>query len=171
MKFINLFLLIALFFISSCSEDDNKITFSSSVDEKYGWTNGLNTIVSAPSHSGTICSKIDSLNPYSFGFYYEVKQLFINPIKKAKFSAWVKLDKLPTNIALVGTITSNQNKIKHQWVGINTNDIIKQTNEWTLVKGEIIFPDNLPADAQIWFYAWSPNGQIAYVDDLEISFE
>jgi len=170
MKYFNLLFVLAVIFLQSCS-DDAKLTFSSNVDEKYGWTNGYNTLVVVPSHSGQVCSKIDSVNPYSFGFFYEVKQLPLKSIKKAKFSAWVKVDNLPTNVSLVATITSNQNKVNHQWVGISSNDILKKTNEWGKVSGEIGFPENLPSDAQIWFYAWSPKGQIGYIDDYEITFE
>ncbi len=162
--------LIIVLTIASCSDEENK-TFSSSIDEKYGWTNGFNTIVNAPSHSGSLCSKIDSINPYSFGFYYAINQISKNALSKAKYSAWIKVDKLPTNISLVSTITSNQNKVKHQWIGFKVNEKIKTVNTWVQISGDIIIPTNLPPDAVLWFYAWSPNGDIGYVDDLEISFE
>jgi len=164
------FLFIVILFISSCSEDKKQITFSSSVDGAYGWVNGTNTLVSVPSHSGNSCSKIDSLNPYSFGFVYSIKDISKNKLTKADFSAWVKVENIKNEISLVASIWSDKKNSQLQWVGINVSEQIKTINKWTLVKGEIIFPKDLPDDAVIKFYVWSPKGDVAYIDDLEISF-
>ena len=163
-------LFIVILFISSCTEDKKQITFSSSVDGAYGWVNGTNTLVSVPSHSGNSCSKIDSLNPYSFGFVYSIKDISKNKLTKADFSAWVKVENIKNEISLVASIWSDKKNSQLQWVGFKVPEQVKTKNEWTLVNGKIEIPANLPDDAVIKFYVWSPKGDVAFIDDLEISF-
>jgi len=142
------FIVIVILFISSCS-DDNKITFSSSADGAYGWVNGTNTIVSVPSHSGNSCSKTDSLNHYSFGFIYSIKDISKNKLTKADFSAWVKVENINNGISLVASIWSDKKNSQLQWVSFNVPEQVKTKNEWTKVNGKIEIPANLPDDAVI----------------------
>jgi len=163
------FLFVITLFVSSCSNDE-KVTFNCSIDDNQGWTLGYNSIYTGDGHSGNLCSKIDSNNPYSFGFVYPIKDISKNKLTKADFSAWVKVENIKNEISLVASIWSDKKNSQLQWVGINVSEQIKTINKWTLVKGEIIFPKDLPDDAVIKFYVWSPKGDVAFIDDLEISF-
>ena len=68
------FLFVITLFVSSCSNDE-KVTFNCSIDDNQGWTLGYNSIYTGDGHSGKLCSKTDSLNPYSFGFVYSIKDI------------------------------------------------------------------------------------------------
>jgi len=166
MKLYLSFLFIVVLFVSSCSNDE-KVTFNSSIE---GWTLGYNSIYTGDGHSGKLCSKTDSLNPYSFGFVYPIKDISKNKLTKADFSAWVKVENIKNEISLVASIWSDKKNSQLQWVGINVSEQIKTINKWTLVKGEIIFSKDLPDDAVIKFYVWSPKADVAFIDDFEIIF-
>ena len=161
------FLFVITLFVSSCSNDE-KVTFNCSIDDNQGWTLGYNSIYTGDGHSGNLCSKIDSNNPYSFGFVYSIKDISKNKLTKADFSAWVKVENIKNEISLVASIWSDKKNSQLQWVGINVSEQIKTINNWTFVKGEIIFPKDLPDDAVIKFYVWSPKGDVAFIDDLTI---
>lgn len=166
MKLYLSFLFIIVLFVSSCSNDE-KVTFNTSIE---GWTLGYNSIYTGNGHSGNLCSKIDSQNPYSFGFIYLIKNISKKELTKATFSAWVKTENIKSSISLVASISCDKNNKQLQWVGCNIIDFVKKSNQWTNVKGEIQIPKDLPDDAEIRFYAWSPKGDVGFVDDFEISF-
>lgn len=163
------YLFVALLFITSCSNDE-KVTFSCSIDQNYGWVQGYNSIYNGDGHSGNMCSKIDSINPFSFGFTYLIKNINKKSFTKATFSAWVKVENIQNGINLVVAITSDNGKKQLQWVGYRIAEFVKTPNQWTIVNGEIQIPENLPDDAQISFYAWSPKGESGFIDDFEIIF-
>ena len=166
MKLYLSFLFIVVLFVLSCSNDE-KITFNSSIE---GWTQGYNSIYTGDGHSGKLCSKIDSLNPYSFGFVYSIKDISKNKLTKADFSAWVKVENIKNEISLVASIWSDKKNSQLQWVGFNVPEQVKIKNEWTKVNGKIEIPANLPDDAIIKFYVWSPKADVAFIDDFEIIF-
>lgn len=163
-------IIIISIIIISCNNIENT-SFSSDVDKNYGWTVGTNTIIEGPAHSGSFCSKIDSINPYSFGFYYSCDQISLSRMNLVNYQAWVKLEKIPSDIKLVFAISSSNKDTNYIWTAIKVNDFVVKENEWTLIQGYAELPKGLPNNAEIWYYAWSPIGEIGYIDDLEINFK
>ena len=68
MKIFNLFGVLVLSILLSCSSDNKSdLTFKNDIDQMAGWIKDP-TIMKGEGHSGKYFLKVDSLMPYSFGF-------------------------------------------------------------------------------------------------------
>jgi len=91
-------------------------------------------------------------------------------IKKIRFSAYVLVETVPSSVTLVGAIGDGINK-PIGWVGVDVKDKIKNPDEWTKIEGEIAVPENYADNIKFGCYLFSPNKEVAYVDDFEIIVE
>jgi len=169
MKKINYFIFAAaIILIYSCSEKKEFLTtFKGSIDGG-DWINP-NTIGKFYGYTGDYCSKIDTVNQYSYGFRKTISEFSQNPIKKIKVSVWVKLEDLSKKTPLVISVTGKDNKNIY-WAGHDVNPSIKEANKWFKFEVNDSLPDFDPNGAHIETYVWNPNKNVAYVDDFEISF-
>jgi len=150
--------------IFSCS---NKKEFVPTFNGK-DW--GINsTIGKYGGHTGDFCSKIDSINQYSYGFGKLLSEISPDPIKTVKASVWVKLEHLDKNIKLVLAITGPTHKTI-LWKGHEINSVAKEVNKWYEFEVEEALPDFDAEGAYIEIYVWNPDKNVAYVDDLEVKF-
>jgi hypothetical protein len=170
MKKFQYFILGALtFIVFGCSNNKEFFpTFKGSIDGG-DWINSY-TIGNFGGHTGDHCSKVDSINQYSYGFSKMLNEISPNPIKKAKVSVWIKLEDIKKETSLILSISGKVNK-NILWLGHPVNAVVKEVNKWYKFEVE----DKLPSDfdhegAHFDTYIWNPNKNIAYVDDFEISF-
>jgi len=160
-------LLIILF---SCSSDKkNDLTFKNDIDQMAGWIKDP-TIMKGEGHSGKYFLKVDSLMPYSLGFNELLSNISSKPLKKINFSAWCKANTLTKNVVLVCDVVTKENQ-HIVYKGVSLKDYLKNPNEWMQISGDVNLPSNLPADAKVLVYLWTPQKEVAYIDDYEISFE
>ncbi|MFA6923215.1 MAG: hypothetical protein WC223_03085 [Bacteroidales bacterium] len=162
-----LILVVATTCFFSCSNKKFNPTFKSNIGNNGEWIN-MQTIGKFGGHEDDICSKIDSLNPYSYGFQKLMSEISPNPIKKVKVSCWIKLENLTQKIGLVVSLDANNKNIF--WIGHEINPLIKETNKWFKVEFEDKFPEFKPNETNVGIYVWNNNKNIAFVDDIEIKF-
>jgi hypothetical protein len=120
-------------------------------------------------HSGKYCSKIDSVNFYSFGLCNYLKYMSNDQIKKIKVRIWVFMPSLTEEVFLVTEISSNGNMRLYQSKSIGK--FVNKINKWTEITNDLDIPDNISNENILKVYLWSANKKTAYMDDLSISFE
>lgn len=154
--------------VFSCSNNKQFFpTFKGDIDGG-DWINS-NTIGNFGGHTGDHCSKVDSINQYSYGFQKLISEISPDPIKKVKISVWVKLENLTKKTNLVVSVSGKNNK-NIFWAGPDVNPMVKEANKWYKFEIEEVLPDFDADGARIETYILNPNKNIAYVDDFEISF-
>ena len=158
-------LIILLF---SCSNNkDFSPTFKGYLDEG-DWINP-HTIGKYGGVKGDYCSKVDSINQYSYGFKKLFSEISPNVITKIKASVWIKLNDLTKKVVFVISVSGKDNKNIY-WAGHDVNASIKEVNNWYKYEIEEVLPDFESEGARIDIYVFNPNNNIAFVDDFEISF-
>jgi hypothetical protein len=168
MKKIKLVILGAMAtLILSCSEKKEfNIKYKGYIDEG-DWVSSQ-TIGEYGGYTGSHCSKVDSINQYSWGLKKVLNEIDQNPIKKVKVSLWVKLQDLNKKTKLVVAV-SDKNKKSILWVGRDVNDVVKEVNKWYKFETEETLPE-YEDGATIEIYLFNPNKNIAFVDDVEMNF-
>jgi hypothetical protein len=169
MKKIQYFALAALtMLVFGCSNNKEFVpVFRGNIDGG-DWINS-NTIGNFGGHTGDHCSKVDSVNQYSYGFSKFFNEISLNSIKRVKISVWVKLEDLNKKTSLIISISGKDNKSIF-WTGHELNSVVKETNKWYKLEVEDVLPEFDREGAHIETYIWNTNKNIAYVDDFEIRF-
>ncbi len=154
-------------FVLSCSNNKEFApTYKGQIDGG-DWINS-HTIGNFGGFTGDRCSKVDSINQYSYGIRKLVKEISPKPIKKIKTVVWVKLEDLNKKMILVVSLGKENKNIV--WNGHDINPLVKETNKWYKIAFEDVFPEYDLEGTQIEAYVFNPDKNIAYVDDFEISF-
>ena len=161
---------VIVFMLTSCSEPQEPTVIKNSVDEVAGWGMNYSTLSQVKVHSGTLSSRVDSVNQYSVGYKDFVKNFKVENVSKIRYSAWVLVETVPSSVSLVGALGDGVNK-PIAWVGIEVRDKIKNPNEWVRIEGEISVPEEYAENIKFNTYLFSPNKEVAYVDDFEIIVE
>lgn len=155
-------------FVFSCSQKNNSIqTYKGNIDEG-DWIGGY-TIGNYGGVTGDHCSKVDTVNQYSFGFRKLISEISPDPIKKIKTSVWVKLDDINKKTLLVVSLNGKDGK-NILWTGHELNTVVKAPNKWFKLDVEDVLPEFDSEGAQIEIYVWNNNKNVAYIDDMNISF-
>lgn len=165
-----LFIFSVIFVFTSCSTPQEPVVIKTDIDKIDGWGVSYNTISELKAHSGKFSSKIDSLNQYSFAFDDYLINMKSEGISKIRFSAYVLVENVPSSVTLVGALGDGINK-PLVWVGIDVKDKIQKPNEWTKIDGEVLVPLDYAENIKFGCYLFSPNKEVAYVDDFEIIVE
>jgi len=154
--------------VFSCSNNKTFFpTFKGDIDGG-DWINS-NTIGKFGGHTGDNCSKVDSINQYSYGFSKLFSEISPNPIKKVKVSVWVKLEDISKKTSLVISVSGKDNKNIY-WAGHEVNSVVKEANKWYKFEVEEALPDFDAEGVHIETYLLNVNKNIDYVDDFEIKF-
>lgn len=157
---------VATFFLS-CSNKKFDPTFKSDIGNKGEWIN-VQTIGKFGGHEDDYCSKLDSINEYSYGFKKLVSEISPFPIKKVKVSCWVKLEDLTKKVSFVVSLDANNKSVF--WIGNEINPLVKEPNKWVKVEFENAFPEYNPSETTFGTCVWSVDKKIVFVDDIEIKF-
>jgi len=155
---------------TGCSTPQEPIVIKNSIDETAGWEINYYTISEMKAHSGKFSSKIDSTYQYSVAYKELLKNMKAEDLTKIRYSAYVLVETVPSSVTLVGAIGDGINK-PIGWVGVDVKDKIKNPDEWTKIEGEIAVPENYADNIKFGCYLFSPNKEVAYVDDFEIIVE
>jgi len=165
----NLILVALTILIFSCSNRKDFVpTFKGDMDGKGDWINSK-TIGKFGGVTGSYCSRVDSINDYSYGLYKLVSEINPDPIKKAKVSVWVKLEDLSKKNILVISLKGKDGKSIF-WSGHEVNPVIKEIGKWYKFDAEDVLPDYDMNGTTVEVYVYNPNKNVAYVDDFEIRF-
>ena len=169
MKKIQYFILGALtvLFFGCSNNSDFSPTYRGEIDGGE-WINNY-TIGKYWGYTGEYCSKVDSINQYSYGFKKSFDEISPNPIKKVKISVWVRLDDRNKKAILVLSV-NDKNKKNVYWVGHDVNPVVKEINKWYNFEVEEKLPDFESAGATIETYIFNPDKNVVYVDDFKIIF-
>ncbi len=160
---------ITIILLASCSNNSDFVaTYKCDLDANGDWIN-CKTLGKFGGATGDYCSKVDSVNEYSYGFRKLINEIIPNPIKRIKVSVWVKLTDLGKKCVLVVAIIGTNNK-NIFWSGHELNPLVKKVNEWVKIDVEDVLPDYDAEGAFAGVYVWNPNKNIAYIDDYEIRF-
>ena len=164
-----LFLVLGVFtlLVFSCSNNKEFVPVYKGSIDKGDWIS-CQTIGKFGGVTGDYCSKIDSINQYSYGFGKFINEISQNSIKKVKINVWVKLEDLTKKTQLVVSLGKDNKNIF--WNGHDVSPFIKETNKWYKVEVEDTFGELETKGAYIEIYLFNPNKNIAYVDDFEINF-
>jgi hypothetical protein len=95
--------------------------------------------------------------------------IFDKHYKKIKFKSWISTDNPSSKVTFLISIEKEGKSLL--WKGVQVTDFMKNKNEWFQVTGEADIPNNIPKDAVILMYLWSPDNTAALIDDFELSFE
>lgn len=169
-SFFFLTVISVVFIFTNCSTPQEPIVIKNSIDETAGWEINYYTISEMKAHSGKFSSKIDSTYQYSVAYKELLKKMKAEGLTKIRFSAWVLVENVPSAVSLVGALGDGVNK-PIVWVGIDVRDKIQKPNEWTKIEGEIAVPENCAENIKFGCYLFSPNKEVAYVDDFEFIVE
>ena len=157
---------------SSCSSDgdknENLITYSSNIDNVIYWSR-KDECKNIKGHTGLYSGYVDSTKIYSYGFKMPISEISNKPLKKVIFKSWILSDNPASKVTFLISIEKDGKSLL--WKGVQVTDFMKNKNEWFQVVGEAEIPKNLPKDASILMYLWSPDNTSALIDDFEISFE
>jgi len=170
MKKILLLITIALIFVA-CKNNKSENAqgtkvFQSNLDEQ-SYMN-MHTFSKEVAHSGKISSKIDSLNPYSFGFNNSFSSISDTIPLSVDVSFWAYTTKPGMNANLVFTIDSVNKGL--YWEGVKLHDSIKVANQWKEIKAQFKIPKKaIPTDI-IKIYVWSIDPAACYIDDMKFVF-
>ncbi|MFA4852741.1 MAG: hypothetical protein WC599_09505 [Bacteroidales bacterium] len=150
------------------NKSDFIATYKGNIEGESDWINN-NTIGKFGGATGDYCSKVDSINEFSYGFCKLISKISPYPIKKVKVSVSIKLENLSKKSNLVISLTDKNNK-NIFYSGRELNTVVLETNKWYKFNAEDVLPDFDTEGANIMVYVWNPNKNVAYVDDFEISF-
>ncbi|MDD5569911.1 MAG: hypothetical protein PHD97_02025 [Bacteroidales bacterium] len=151
----------------SCSNKEFNPTFKSDIGNNGEWIN-MQTVGKFGGHEDEYCSKVDSLNEYSYGFQKLMSEISPSTIKKVKVSCWVKLENLTKITSLVVSLDSNNKSIF--WMGHDINKFVNEPNKWFKVEVVNEFPKYKPEATTVGIYVWNNNKNVAFIDDIEIKF-
>ena len=165
---IYVILVSLILFFSSCSnKKELSITFNGNIDGG-DWMN-INTIGYYGGINGNCCSKLDSINQYSYGFSKLLSEINPNPIQKVRITVWVKLTDISKRSILFISIKDSKNK-ELFWSGHELNSFVKKANEWCKIDVEELIAKYNTEGAKIGVCIWNQNKDIVYVDDFKIQF-
>jgi hypothetical protein len=166
-----LFLIAVTLIFAACKNNNSENAlgtkvFQSSLDEQ-SYMN-MQTFSKEVAHSGKISSKIDSLNPYSFGFNNSFASISDTIPVRVDVSFWAYTTKPGINANLVFTIDSVNKGL--YWEGVKLHDSIKVANQWKEIKASFKIPKKvLPTDI-VKIYVWSMDPAKCYIDDMKFVF-
>lgn len=166
-----LLVLSAMAFMYACSMEvktDASKTHSYSSDMEYEKWTGAASLVSDMAHSGKFSCRVDSLNPYSFGFVENLKNINDTILPYTNISVWVNYPATGIKSNLVISIDSSGKNIF--WLGIPLKDSITVANQWKEIKATVTLPENVMPDNKIVVYVWSEDKRSFYIDDLKVEF-
>ena len=154
---------------------ENKITTVSNVERKFsssmeddGWMN-QHTIIKGFGHTGVYCSKIDTVNRFSYGFtrmFKNIDSTFLPTRVEIHFWTLFKKTGVTTNL-----VVSVDNSVKNiYWAGLDLKDNVKKADEWQYITAAYSLPAEIKPDDRISIYVWNPNDNVCYIDDLEVKF-
>lgn len=167
-KYVYLFVISYVFFSCSSEKSENPLTYSCDVDNVFYWS-GKEECKKIKGHTGEYCAFVDSTKEYGFGFKMSPSEISDKPLRKVRFTTWILSDNPASQVAYVLSIEKDGKVFLYK--GIKVVDFMENKNEWFQVVGEVEIPDNVPKDADVLLYIWSPDKSYALADDFEISFE
>jgi hypothetical protein len=164
------FLLFISMMIISCTPSDNgknpvieiPTTFRLS-DMKYYMN--LQTITNDRNISPNLISKIDSANPFSFGFSCEMQKLHGGKASMVDVKARYFFP-FSGEASIVCSVSKKDSVIFWQAKKINSNAGI---NKWIDVEKEFDFKKTYSADERLSVYFWSPKAKGVYIEELEVT--
>jgi len=164
-----LFCVLIAFSISCSNNSDFVATYKFDIEGKSDWIN-TNTIGKFGGATGEYCSKVDSINVYSYGLNKLLSEISPNTIKRIDVSVYVKLAKLDKKSLLVISIKGPNNE-NIFWTGHELNPVTKEINKWYKFYVEDALPEDYKSEgATVGVYVWNPNKNVIYVDDFDIRF-
>lgn len=130
------------------------------------WTNE-NTLQSEIYHSPPYSSRIDSSFEYSCTFNAKMGDIGYPEALYVNVNLFCYFPEKIHDLLIVFAIDS-ANVNKH-WISKSIMDSISSPNTWQQVNLSYVFPQNLSPEYKLSIYAWSPERQLCYIDDFEIS--
>jgi hypothetical protein len=168
-KLVYLFACTMIISLLSCSEkkEEKVYIYHGSIDDGE-WIN-CHTIGTYYGYTGDHCSKVDSVNQYSFGLAKLLSEISSEPVKRIKVSVWVKLMDLSKIASLVVSISGPDGKSLF-YSGHDLNPNVKEANKWFKVDFEDTIPDIETNGSKVGIYVWNNNKNVVYIDDYDIRF-
>ncbi|NTW32363.1 MAG: hypothetical protein HGB12_07025 [Bacteroidetes bacterium] len=160
---------LAILIFSCSSNNENEFTpvYNGNIDGG-DWINSQ-TIGNYGGYTGDRCSKVDSVNEYSFGLSKLFNEISANPVNKIKVSVWVKLSDLNKKSTLVVSVKGTDNK-NLLWSGHDLNPLVKEAGKWTKIEVEDVLTNINTEGAIAGIYVWNSNKNTVYIDDYKIQF-
>ena len=160
---------IALLFLASCSGKKKVvgIHFENDMENSPCWSDA-GTLTYGEGHTGKVFSKVTPELPYSFTFHKQLKDLSTKRVRKAEYSAWVKLSGASSEATIVLQIDSAGKTLF--WVGNSTKLMGAPSDKWVQLKGKATLPMEVSRENEVKVYVWDNGKDVVLVDDLEVTF-
>ena len=163
MKKLFFYLFIAVIFMA-CQSKKN---IETDVDGLRYWMNNY-TITDEYARSGKFSSKMDSLQPYSVGYFIPLNHIENPQGKTVTFSAWVYYTQKPIKTGIVVSILGN----KTLW---DFKDVVTSnstSNNWYQVSISTKLPHDIDINDELRTYITSgEKNDVVYVDDLSLEIK
>lgn len=168
-------LIVAVLFTSclfGCSEAPKQqgLYFYNDMETIKGWANVWG-LTDQNKNSGEYALKLDTVQPYSYGFKIKIKDISKKPVRKVKYSGYCLLTNTNAKGNLVFSI-SGVDKPNIFWLGLKIEDKVKEANKWGKISGEVDLSINQLNNPEntIDMYFWNTSKEIVFADDFELEF-
>lgn len=157
--------MISLFSCNSKTVDQG--FYHENFDNMKWWTSNSQT-TSEQAHSGSFSSFTDSTNEYSETFEMDLAFAKKKKYRKAQITAWCFKPVQQTKVTLVASVEAPDSRLTVQ--SLELGSALEVSNTWINLILFLYLPDEAPAGTKIKVYLHSPEGEKAFIDDVEIRF-
>jgi hypothetical protein len=130
------------------------------------WDNS-SQVTNECSHSGKYCTYTDDAHPFS-----QIFEMDLSPetkkYKSIQVTAWCRKTNKDSKVKLVASFESHGQTLQQQ--ALNFADALELENTWINLVLFLKFPEQIPDGSKVKVYAFSPEKEKAFVDDVRIEF-
>jgi hypothetical protein len=167
-KMPGVILLFLILSFPSCINSISEVVVTNNFEDLSGWCNDPQ-VKFGQGHSGYYYSTTDSNLIYSNTFQKKIKELACGPLKRMKFSVWVRPVQQHAGVRLVMTIERDHKVIFGKDSDLKQDDI--ELNQWGKIETSCDMPGQLKPEDVLKVFVVNISGKRMDVDDFEIRFK
>ena len=165
-----LFLLSVSVILAACTHSEQKLIKTEEIPTEFKFSDlnyyvNMQTVTKDEKISPKYISKIDSINPYGFGFHCTANKLHGGKMSgvnvKTRYYFPVEGD-----VSIICTVSKKDSVLFWEAYRLNVKNGLKK---WSDAENTFNFKKTYSGDEMLMVYLWAPKGNKAYMEELVVT--